>query len=136
MKQSKESKPKNIDLETGEIVPIFKTASGLIYKPRSGWKQTDTDLHHPKGESMTVQNQAFSVRDLLSKQARGLNVTVPAQAINFDQDLDGIDMQKLANADIFEKEQIVLQSQLRAQSAKKEIERLEEERKKPAAPAA
>lgn len=84
------------------------TSSGLEFRGKSGWKLRKSDTEFEFGPSLTVQNQAYSVRDLLRKSGKGLNIVPEFQPSNIEQDFDGIDVEKIANADIFEREQAII----------------------------
>lgn len=75
-------------------------------------------FEHPKGESMTVVGDSYSVKELFDRYLKGQVVNVERETFWEDtKDFDAIDFQALKHADPFEKEQLLLDVKAKAEKA-------------------
>lgn len=95
-----------------------KTNGGRVYRDPSTWKLRDSDYSKADGPSLTVQKQAFDIRELLRKSSRGLELVPSFSPVDLgDQDFDDIDFGAAARMDIHEQEQLLRTSRTKAQKA-------------------
>ena len=114
-------KIEKIDQETGEVSNV--TSSGLSYIPRSGWTLQRSHQETNLMPSMTVQKQAFNIRDLLVKSSRGLNMVNEYEPIDLgEQSYDDEDFGRISRMDIHEQEQILTQARTRAKATELKIQ--------------
>lgn len=99
------------------------SSSGLELRLKSGWKLQPGDVEKTNNPSMTVQNQAFSIRDLLAKQSNGLNVVTDYEPQNLEQDFDGIDFIKAKDADLFDQEQLLIQTRSKVNTLTEKVKK-------------
>lgn len=100
------------------------SASGLEVRTRSGWKLRKSDMRENTEPSMTVQNQAFSIRDLLVKQSNGLNVATEYNPVDFQSTEDDIDIERVMRSDIHDQELVLKNNLDRIGKMKKQLEEL------------
>lgn len=61
-------------------------------------------------KSQTVPDQSYSIKDLLSKHVHGVDLSVSNQPIWMEMDIDDVDMEKLGQYDLFDKEQTLVKA--------------------------
>lgn len=102
---------------------------------------------HRFSKSQTVPDQSFSIQELLDKYARGVDVGVARNPVYPEQDsgFDDVDLEKVGQYDMFDKEQLLVQAKrdqveakrklaegeaAKAAAAKKAVEDVENERQR------
>lgn len=69
------------------------------------FKLTKEDCETPKGESITVPDESMSIQSILQKFTTGLDQGIYREGQFHGGDFDSPDLEKLRDADLFEKEQ-------------------------------
>lgn len=109
----------------GVVTPNFRT---VIYNGSYGIKPKPSDFEHPKGESLSVPNEAYTIREIMEKHTHGINLGIDRQGIYEDEvDFDSPDMRKVKELDLYDREII---SKENAENITRGKQLLDEENKK------
>lgn len=90
------------------------------------------DIEQPKGVSMTVANETYTIRELLEKHGQGIMPDVQRNPVYLDGDIDSLDIDKVHRQDIVDKNIVKdnnllkindLQETIKTSSMKKEEEK-------------
>lgn len=65
-----------------------------------------TDMEISKGKSETIQDDSYSIKELLEKHTRGLDPRVSKIPIFNESELDDLDLEKFSRGDVGEKHRI------------------------------
>lgn len=96
---------------------------------------TKKDMETPKGVSLTVQDDSYSVRDLYEKFTLGLDLGVERNAYyGDDQDHDDQDESKLAGLDLAERHELLTETKERARRNLDLLKQMEDQRSAKTAP--
>lgn len=109
---------KNIPIELHE-----RSRTGKPIRTKSGWKIQPQDMETPQGVSMTLQNQSYTIRDLLIKHSNGIMVGTEFPTFNtVEPSHEDEDFTKVMSADIFDREIITQNNITKIDSIKSKIE--------------
>ncbi|AXH73437.1 MAG: hypothetical protein [Microviridae sp.] len=87
-----------------------KTKSKTKLRSRYGFELQKKDMETPKGVSVTVPDDSYSVRELLDRHQKGLAFGIQrlGQFDDIDdEDFDALDMNDLQNQEMYEKSEIM-----------------------------
>lgn len=101
-----------------------KSISGKRLRPRGLWKLEPQDMEKRKGESLTIQDESFTIRELLVKHVQGIPVGTYREPINSEgeADFDDDDFQATSRLDIHEKELLAKKVANKQNHLKEQIE--------------
>lgn len=102
-------------------------------REKNGWRKTPSDQSHVTGKSMTIPNQAYELRDLLTKYVNGQ--PLPGVIMNpvYDDNPthDQIDVSSINRMDISEQHDIISEMvETKNVNAKKLKQLIEDQRNK------
>lgn len=103
-----------------DLAPL-RTARGYVPGEFAG------DSEHPGGRpGKTEPGQAFSIREILDKSTRGIAPSIGAKPhwSPEDMSIDDIDLEKLGQYDLFDKEQALVQAKQVILQARRQAEAL------------
>lgn len=84
-----------------------RSASGLRIRTKSGWKLEKGDIKKVTGQSMTINDQALTIRQLMSKFSHGIDLGRTQEGVYIEgADLDDEDLSKVDGLDLYEKQEL------------------------------
>lgn len=84
------------------------TQSGKPARSKSGWKKLSSDQWTPSGKTMTIQDQSYTIKDLLKKHALGMMPNTNLyETYDENPDHDDHDFARAIMQDIAERQQTI-----------------------------
>lgn len=88
------------------------------------WQLTAADMEHPKGESETIQNNAWTIEEILTRFTQGLPLGTGTGIYldgDEDPDIDSQDMMEFDRMDITEQEELIQDAKARKNESEAKI---------------
>lgn len=78
-----------------------------LFRSQFNFITKDSDFEHPKGQSLTVAGESFTVKELLMRSQQGIKDNIsPGFYSDNEDDFDQVDYNEAANMDLVEKDQL------------------------------
>lgn len=97
----------------------------------------EKDMETPKGVSMTVEDDSYTVKQLLEKFARGIDPMiskVPLELGDEDATLDDMDLNEVQRMDLVEREELLVSNETRISELKNILKKSKDQQTVPEVP--
>lgn len=99
---------------------------------RYDFKLKDTDMEYTKGKSLTVQDDSFTIKEILEKYTRGIDpmITKLGHFPDEEPDEDDMDLEKFNRLEIGEQNEIVKETMQKGKNAEKRLKEVQTAKEK------